>query len=49
VALRVRDRTSGELRVVVVNLLTVDGRDYLVSPRGNTQWARNARTAGVVE
>ena len=34
---------------MVVNLLTVDGRDYLVSPRGNTQWVRNARTAGVVE
>ncbi|HEV7362189.1 MAG TPA: nitroreductase family deazaflavin-dependent oxidoreductase, partial [Mycobacterium sp.] len=23
--------------------------DYLVSPRGNTQWARNVRAAGVVE
>jgi hypothetical protein len=34
---------------VVINLLTVDGRDYVVSPRGNTQWARNARAAGVVE
>jgi hypothetical protein len=33
----------------VVNLLTVDGRDYLVSPRGNTQWTRNARAAGAVE
>jgi hypothetical protein len=29
--------------------LTVDGRDYVVSPRGNTQWARNARVAGAVE
>lgn len=48
-ALRVRGRTSGEMRSVVVNLLTVDGRDYLVSPRGNTQWARNARAAGAVE
>lgn len=48
-ALRVRGRTSGELRPVVVNLLTVDGRDYLVSPRGNTQWARNVRAAGSVE
>ena len=34
---------------VVINLLTVDGVDYLVSPRGNTQWARNVRAAGVVE
>lgn len=48
-ALRVRGRTSGKLRGVVVNLLSVDGRDYLVSPRGNTQWARNARAAGFVE
>ena len=48
-ALRVRGRKTGKRRGVVVNLLTVDGRDYLVSPRGNTQWARNARAAGVVE
>ncbi|OCB19181.1 hypothetical protein A5674_07605 [Mycobacterium malmoense] len=48
-ALRVRGRTSGAMRAVVVNLLTVDGTDYLVSPRGNTQWARNVRAAGVVE
>jgi hypothetical protein len=48
-ALRVRGRSSGELRGVVVNLLTVDGRDYLVSPRGDTQWARNARAAGEIE
>jgi hypothetical protein len=34
---------------VVINLLTVDGVDYLVSPRGDTQWARNVRAAGVVE
>ena len=34
---------------VVINLLTVDGVDYVVSPRGNTQWARNVRAAGVVE
>jgi len=48
-ALRVRGRTTGEPRGVVVNLLSVDGRQYLVSPRGNTQWARNVRAAGVVE
>lgn len=48
-ALRVRGRTSGEPRTVVINLLTVEGRDYVVSPRGNTQWARNARAAGEVE
>jgi deazaflavin-dependent oxidoreductase (nitroreductase family) len=48
-ALRVRGRKSGQPRAVVINLLTVDGVDYLVSPRGNTQWARNVRAAGVVE
>jgi deazaflavin-dependent oxidoreductase (nitroreductase family) len=48
-ALRVRGRKSGKPRSVVVNVLTVDGVDYLVSPRGNTQWVRNARAAGVVE
>ena len=48
-ALRVRGRKTGKLRGVVINLLTADGRDYVVSPRGNTQWARNARAAGVVE
>jgi hypothetical protein len=48
-ALRVRGRKSGALHSVVVNVLRVDGVDYLVSPRGNTQWARNARAAGAVE
>jgi deazaflavin-dependent oxidoreductase (nitroreductase family) len=48
-ALRVRGRKSGKTRAVVINLLNVDGVDYLVSPRGNTQWARNVRAAGVVE
>jgi deazaflavin-dependent oxidoreductase (nitroreductase family) len=48
-ALRVRGRRTGKFRGVVVNVLTVDGVDYLVSARGNTQWARNVRAAGVVE
>jgi deazaflavin-dependent oxidoreductase (nitroreductase family) len=48
-ALRVRGRKTGKPRGVVINLLTVDGVDYVVSPRGNTQWARNVRAAGVVE
>ena len=48
-SLRVRGRKSGKERGVVINLLTVDGVDYVVSPRGNTQWARNVRAAGVVE
>jgi F420H(2)-dependent quinone reductase len=48
-ALRVRGRKTGKRRGVVINLLTVDGTDYVVSPRGNTQWARNAQAAGAVE
>lgn len=48
-ALRVRGRKSGEVRSVVINLMTVDGRDFVVSPRGNTQWVRNAKAAGEVE
>ena len=41
-----RGRTTGELHHVPVNLLTVDGTQYLVSPRGQTQWVRNVRHAG---
>jgi deazaflavin-dependent oxidoreductase (nitroreductase family) len=48
-ALRVRGRKTGKVRKVVINVLTVGGVDYLVSPRGNTQWARNVRAAGAVE
>ena len=44
--LEVRGRTSGERRSTVVNLLTVDGTQYLVAPRGETQWVRNLRAAG---
>lgn len=44
--LHVRGRTSGEWRTVPVNLLDLDGRTYLVAPRGNTQWVRNLRVAG---
>jgi deazaflavin-dependent oxidoreductase (nitroreductase family) len=44
--LAVRGRTSGEIRTVPVNLLTVDGQPYLVAPRGQVQWVRNIRVAG---
>jgi deazaflavin-dependent oxidoreductase (nitroreductase family) len=44
--LEVRGRTSGAVRRTPVNLLRYEGRDYLVSPRGNTQWARNVRADG---
>jgi hypothetical protein len=48
-ALRMRGRKTGQVRSVVVNILTVGDVDYLVSPRGNTQWARNVRVAGAVD
>ena len=38
-------RTSGKPRRTPVNLLTIDGRRYLVSPRGEGQWVRNVRAA----
>jgi deazaflavin-dependent oxidoreductase (nitroreductase family) len=44
--LEVKGRKSGEWRTTPVNLLEVDGRQYLVAPRGNTQWVRNVRAAG---
>jgi deazaflavin-dependent oxidoreductase (nitroreductase family) len=44
--LEVRGRKSGEPRRTPVNLLIVDGAQYLVAPRGHTQWVRNLRAAG---
>lgn len=44
--LEVPGRTTGEIRTTPVNLLTVDGRQYLVAPRGETQWVKNVRAAG---
>lgn len=48
-ALSVRGRKTGKRRSVVINMLTVNGVDYLVSPRGTTQWVRNVRAAGIVD
>ena len=47
--LRVRGRKTGEWRTTPVNLLTIDGQEYLVAPRGHTQWVRNLRVAGTGE
>jgi F420H(2)-dependent quinone reductase len=43
--LAVRGRTSGEMRMNPVNPFVLDGRTYLLSPRGTTQWVRNLRAA----
>jgi deazaflavin-dependent oxidoreductase (nitroreductase family) len=45
--LEVKGRKSGQWRQTPVNLLRVDGVEYLVSPRGQTQWVKNLRTSGV--
>jgi deazaflavin-dependent oxidoreductase (nitroreductase family) len=44
--LHVQGRSSGAWQTVPVNPLTIDGRQYLVAPRGQTQWVRNLRAAG---
>ena len=44
--LEVKGRTSGEWRSTPVNLLRYQGADYLVAPRGQTQWVKNLRATG---
>ena len=41
----VRGRKSGQIRSTPVNPLDMDGKRYLVAPRGDTQWVRNLRAA----
>jgi deazaflavin-dependent oxidoreductase (nitroreductase family) len=44
--LAVRGRKSGEMRTNAVNPFEIEGRTYLLAPRGTTQWVRNLRAAG---
>lgn len=46
--LEVRGRKSGKLYSTPIDLLEIDGRRYLVAPRGRTQWVRNAEAAGEI-
>jgi deazaflavin-dependent oxidoreductase (nitroreductase family) len=46
--LEVRGRKSGKLYSTPIDLLELDGKRYLVAPRGRTQWVRNAEAAGQV-
>ena len=46
--LEVRGRKSGKLYRTPVDLLELQGKRYLVAPRGRTQWVRNAEAAGEV-
>lgn len=47
--LTVVGRCSGTPRTTVVNLLELEGAQYLVAPRGHTQWVQNLRAAGSAE
>jgi deazaflavin-dependent oxidoreductase (nitroreductase family) len=44
--LAVRGRKSGEWRTNPVNPFEIDGKTYLLSPRGTTLWVLNLRAAG---
>ena len=46
--LEVRGRKSGRIFSAPIDLLEFEGRSYLVAPRGETNWVRNARAAGRV-
>jgi deazaflavin-dependent oxidoreductase (nitroreductase family) len=43
--LAIRGRKSGEMRTNPVNPFELDGKTYLLAPRGTTQWVRNLRAA----
>jgi len=46
--LQVRGRKSGKIYSTPIDLLELNGRRYLVAPRGRRQWVRNAEAAGEV-
>jgi deazaflavin-dependent oxidoreductase (nitroreductase family) len=46
--LRVRGRKSGKIYSTPIDLLELGGKRFLVAPRGDTQWVRNAEAAGEV-
>ncbi|MGE5205064.1 MAG: nitroreductase/quinone reductase family protein [Chlamydiota bacterium] len=45
---QVRGRKSGKVYSTPVDLLELNGKRFLVAPRGRTQWVRNAEAAGEV-
>jgi len=46
--LQARGRKSGKLYSTPIDLLEMEGKRFLVAPRGLTQWVRNAQAAGEV-
>ena len=46
--LQVRGRKTGKVYSTPIDLLEFRGKQFLVAPRGRTQWVRNAEAAGEV-
>ena len=46
--LQVQGRATGRVYSTPVNVLELNGKRWLVAPRGRTQWVRNAEVAGEV-
>src|SRR5579859_798522 len=46
--LQVKGRKSGKVYSTPIDLLELDGKRFLVAPRGRTQWVRNAEAAGEI-
>lgn len=46
--LEVRGRKSGKLYTLPVDVLSHEGKLYLVAPRGRAEWVRNAEASGSV-
>ncbi len=46
--LQVRGRKTGRIYSTPVNVLDMQGKRFLVAPRGRTQWVRNAEAVGEV-
>jgi deazaflavin-dependent oxidoreductase (nitroreductase family) len=46
--LQVRGRKTGHIYSTPINLLEMNGKKFLVAPRGRTQWVRNVEAAGEV-
>ncbi|MGD1079401.1 MAG: nitroreductase family deazaflavin-dependent oxidoreductase [Candidatus Sulfotelmatobacter sp.] len=46
--LEVRGRKTGTLYSTPINLLELQGKRYLIAPRGRTQWVRNTEAAAEV-
>jgi len=44
----VRGRKTEKIFATPVNLLEMNGKRFLVAPRGRTQWVRNAEVSGDV-